>query len=66
MEQEAILTPATFTATLWRCTVRVLTTIPVAKFATRYNLFMAVLSFSRFLAGQGLLDEAKRAKPAPR
>ncbi|MNS17493.1 Tyrosine recombinase XerD [compost metagenome] len=42
--------------------IRVMTSIPVAKFATRYNLFMAVLSFSRFLVGQGLLDEAERAR----
>lgn len=36
--------------------------IPVAKFATRYNLFMAVMSFSRFLVGRGLLDEGERAR----
>jgi excisionase family DNA binding protein len=43
-----------------RALLKVLTRIPVAQFATRYNLFMAVMSFTSFLLKQGLMDEDER------
>ncbi|MDF2703549.1 MAG: integrase family protein [Rubrobacteraceae bacterium] len=39
---------------------RVMARIPVTQFATRYNVFMAVMAFSRFLVERGLMDDGDR------
>jgi site-specific recombinase XerD len=39
---------------------RAIASLPVTQFATRYNLYMAVMSWTRFLAGAGLMGATER------
>lgn len=42
--------------------LRVITRILVSQYATRYSLFMSVMSFARFLAERDMLDKHERAR----